>query len=361
MISKFSLSELILITVLPAAAMAQYGSITPDPFDQLESNVTQGALQDDQADLSDEDMTRALYLSLAPNINEFGRFADGGSDSNWYVGFNNAWIVKLPAAPPGNYLRAFIGAKIGRAKTKPNAARPWERSVIPGKIYMAVSQRPAFNAEQSFFLAETKDIPLEPHKSIYMPRAGASDWFWTEVQPNMISTTRSNYLIIWSPTRKFREATQSPILAALQQTSGSKGGVIRAWNNHSIEGVPPRREGGTLQVPINLKPALAIKLVPAKARGSVRVSGITSHALQDKIVVRFSATGTDIDLSWVEMSHDELEWARVSEYRRSPPRIFSIPRGKIPARGAYLRGKARDTLANEAASDHIYVVGEAIR
>src|SRR5687767_644090 len=58
------------------------------------------------------------YVSLAANINDFGRFADGGSDSNWYVGFNNAWIVKLPPAAPGKYSRVLVGAKLGRAKAR---------------------------------------------------------------------------------------------------------------------------------------------------------------------------------------------------------------------------------------------------
>ena len=67
------------------------------------------------------------YVSLIPNINDFTRFADGGHDANWYIGFNNAWIVRLPAAPQGDFTRAFIGAKIGRAKTRPNPERPWLR------------------------------------------------------------------------------------------------------------------------------------------------------------------------------------------------------------------------------------------
>ena len=90
------------------------------------------------------------YVALGPNLNDFDRFADGGPDANWYVGYNNAWIVRLPPAPAGDFPRAFIGAKIGRAKTRPNPKKPWLRELIPGKIYIGVSQNPWFSTEQSF-------------------------------------------------------------------------------------------------------------------------------------------------------------------------------------------------------------------
>src|SRR3989338_7794366 len=73
-----------------------------------------------------------IFVSLATNINDFGRFADSGPDENWYIGFNNAWIVELPPAPIGEYSRAFIGAKVGRAKTRPKrGGRFLEREVVP--------------------------------------------------------------------------------------------------------------------------------------------------------------------------------------------------------------------------------------
>ena len=95
------------------------------------------------------------YLTLAPTVHDYNRFADGGPDANWYVGFNNAWIVKLPPAPPGEFLHAFIGARVGRAKTRANPEKPWIRETIPGKVYMGLSQTPSWNSEQSYFLANT--------------------------------------------------------------------------------------------------------------------------------------------------------------------------------------------------------------
>src|SRR5581483_9462939 len=116
------------------------------------------------------------FVSLTPNINDYTRFADGGPDGNWYVGFNNAWIVRLPPAPTGDFTRAFIGARLGRAKTRARGGRGWDREAIPGKIYMAISQSPSFSSEQSFFLAETSDLPLEPDARAAVSGIGQSQW-----------------------------------------------------------------------------------------------------------------------------------------------------------------------------------------
>src|SRR5208282_1324933 len=101
------------------------------------------------------------YVTLAPTVHDYTRFADGGPDANWYIGFNNAWIVKLPAAPRGEFPHAFIGAKIGRAKTRPTPGKPWLRESLPGKVYIGISPTASWSSEQSFFLAETADVPAE--------------------------------------------------------------------------------------------------------------------------------------------------------------------------------------------------------
>ncbi|MFA6029977.1 MAG: hypothetical protein WC969_09000 [Elusimicrobiota bacterium] len=304
----------------------------------------------------EEVVRQPLVLSLAENINDFGRFADGGSDSNWFIGFNNAWIVKLPPAPPGDYARAFVGARIGRAKSQPLAERPWERTLVPGQVYMGVSQTPSYGTEKSFFLAETADIPAETDASVNMPGTGRSEWFWAEVPPGLVSFDRPNYLIIWSPTREFRDALHSPILAGLETPASAKGEETRAWNNHSIQGVPPRSEQDALQVPINnLRPALALKLVPAGLRGAVRLSAFSVRPSGEGWVARFSVEGRDIDAAWLEASQDELEWKRVTPLLRRPPYISTLAKGSLPARGAYLRAAARDFSAVENHSSSVYV------
>src|SRR5438552_1865059 len=60
-----------------------------------------------------------VFVAQIPNPNDYVLFANSGWDGNWYVGYNNGWVKKLPAVPNGNYARAYLGAKLGRMKTLP--------------------------------------------------------------------------------------------------------------------------------------------------------------------------------------------------------------------------------------------------
>lgn len=296
-------------------------------------------------------------ITLAPTIHDYGRFADGGPDDNWYVGFNNAWIVKLPPAPRGEFSRAFIGAKIGRAKTRPNVNKPWVRELIPGKIYMAVNQVPAFPNDRSFFLAETPDIPTEPDPQARVDGVGSGEWFWAEVPASMISFTSDNYLAIWSPTNWFTRASSAPILAAADIEDPTTARETRAWNNRAIMGVAPRSTSGSLQTPINnIAPALAIKLVPpAPDEPAVNVAEFAAARVGSKVIARFSAAGEDIAEGWVEASRDQLDWTRISRLQRKPPYVFSIPGAKAPVAGTWLRGAARD-VSGQVGYSEAYMV-----
>lgn len=299
------------------------------------------------------------YVALTPNINDFGRFADSGSDANWYVGFNNAWIVQLPQAPAGEYTRAFIGAKLGRAKTQAKSGRPWERESIHGKIYIAVSAIPAFTAEQSFFLTEASDIPLEPDPRAYINGTGQSQWFWAEVPVGMIDFQRPNYLIVWSPTEYLINASSSPILAAFEETSQDHGEGVRAWVNRSIQGVPPRRTTGTLETPIrHLAPALAIKLV-SNNRNPITTQDCATRRAGRGILFTFSVTAKNAEMAWVERSRDGLEWERVSRYLRQPPYAVTLPADIVGMQGSYLRATAMDLLGNASSCDGTFISNNA--
>lgn len=292
-----------------------------------------------------------IYLSLAPNINRFDRFANGGSDESWYIGFNNAWIVKLPPAPLGDFAHVFIGAKIGRAKTRPNPKKPWLRELIDGNVYMAISQTPSFSFEQESFLASAGDLPVEPDPQTYVEGVGEAQWFWHEVPMASVSFTRPNYLIIWSRSSYFTRASSSPILAAVSAEEAGIGSETRAWNNHSIMGVPPRSPGSSLETPLNsIYPALAIKLVPPND-GEVSVSGLSVTRSGKSGLVEFSAGGDDIIEAWVESSRDQLDWTPISKVRREPPYFFTLGPDKFPTPGNYLRGAARDADGNVGTSE----------
>jgi len=283
------------------------------------------------------------YVSLNPNINDFGRFSDGGDDANWYIGFNNSWIVKLPPAPIGEFTRAFIGAKIGRAKTRPNPNKPWLRETIPGKIYMAIAQTPSFTSEQSFFLADTSDIPLEADAQAHLEGVGSGEWFWAEVPMRLVSFSQPNYLIIWSPTEAFDKTATAPVLAAAAVEEASPR-ETRAWNNHSITGVPPRDPRGALETPLNtIVPALALRLSPPNT-SEISVSEFRFDRIGRKCLVRFSAWGENIAEAWVDRSRDGLDWEKASRLQRRQPFSFTFAPDRCPAPGAYLRGSVRDVL-----------------
>jgi hypothetical protein len=251
------------------------------------------------------------------------------------------------------FSRAYIGAKIGRAKTRPNPNKPWLREVIPGKIYMGINQTPSFTAQQSFFLAETKDMPLEPAPDAHIEGVGSGEWFWAEVPLSQVSFSRSNYLIIYSPTEAFMKTSSAPVLAAAAVDDGSR--ETRAWNNRSITGVPPRNPDSALETPINsISPALAIKLVPPSS-SEISVSEFLYEKYGKKCLVRFSAWGENVDQAWVEHSRDGLDWERVTRFQRKQPFDFTLPPDKCPPPGDYLRGAARDVLGTTASSDPFQV------
>ncbi|MHB2025567.1 MAG: hypothetical protein ACYCPQ_02835 [Elusimicrobiota bacterium] len=291
------------------------------------------------------DARMPTYLSAIANINDYYLFADGGPDSNWYIGFNNAWIVKLPPAPAGRFSRAFIGAKIGRAKTAPDPNAPWRRDVIAGKIYMAVSQTPGFSPDSAYFLADTKDCPREADPQSQVAQIGASRWFWAQVPLSRISFVSPNYLVIWSPSPALNSSQNSPILAADNEPGASCDGC--AWNNSSITGAPPRDQSQSLQTPLdNLFPALAIKLVPQSSGRPPVVSGLSVFPAGKNMIVRFLASGQDVSAAWIEISQDRLDWRRLGSIERHPPFIFTLKPDLSPRPGEYLRGAARDTFGN---------------
>lgn len=299
-------------------------------------------------------------VTLAPTVHGYNRFADGGPDANWYIGFNNAWIVKLPPAPAGEFSRAFIGAKIGRAKTRPVADKPWLRETIPGKVYAGISGSPAWSSEQSFFLAETRDIPAEADPQASVDGVGAGEWFWAEVPLSQVSFTGPNYLIVWSPTNYFNKASSAPILAATELSEPD--GETHAWLNRSIQGVPPRARGGALETPLNtLAPAIAIKLVPpGPDEPAVSIADLTVARAGKSVVARFSAAGEDVAEAWIEASRDQLEWQRVSRFQRRPPYSFILSGDKAPAPGTFLRGVARD-ISGAVGQSEAYMIPYAPR
>ena len=290
------------------------------------------------------------FVALHPDIHAFRAFADGGWDGNWYVGFNTCWIVKLPSAPAGNYARAYLGERLGRAKTRPRrGGATWDKDPIPGKVYMAISTFPAFSPAQSFYLADTADIPQEPDYENPNLEVGHGEWFWTEVPLKLLNFDGPNYLATWSNTETLISAASSPILGAAMDPSGSKASP-RAWLNSGIAGVPPRDQNAAIGVPVSFYlPSLAIKLVPANA-AILEVRGFSVAASTPAAFeARFALAGQDPELASVEASPDGMGWERVTPLLRHPPYSFLIPDDRFGrpyalSGAVYLRGAGQDAL-----------------
>src|ERR1700679_591845 len=60
-----------------------------------------------------------VFVATHSNPDDYAAFANSGWDGNWFVGYDNAWVQKLPPLPGGNYAHAYIGAKLGRMKMLP--------------------------------------------------------------------------------------------------------------------------------------------------------------------------------------------------------------------------------------------------
>ncbi len=292
------------------------------------------------------------YFSLVKDMSRFYLYANGGFNADWYVGYNNSWIVKLPPVPAGTYARAYMGAKLGRAKIL-SWPQGWDKTPIPGKIYMAVNQEPRFTSDNMYFLVDAADLPLEPLPNDSLEGVGSSKWFWAEIPLSRISADAPNYLALWSVSRYFMSSSSAPIIAAALSEDNEE----NVWLNRSIRGNPPSGED-VLETPISgIKPALAFKLVP-RNEYKVFIKGFMGEVGSGSILVSFSTVGEDIRAAWIEMSYDKFEWSRVSRYMFRAPYFYSFKREDLSKDMFYLRAAAVDGLENTGYSKEISIPAE---
>ncbi len=289
------------------------------------------------------------YFSAAKDIGRFYLYANGGFNADWYVGYNNSWIVKLPPVPSGAYAKAYIGAKLGRAKIM-SWPQGWDETPIPGKIYMAVNQEPKFSSDNMYFLTQAEDLPLEPLPNDSLDRVDSAQWFWAEVPLSHVSADKPNYLALWSSSRFFTASSSSPIVAAAFSDDKEE----NVWLNRSIRGNPPSGEG-VLETPISgIKPALAFKLVPANDY-KVFIKGFMGSVGAEEILVSFSAIGEDIRAAWLELSYDKFDWQRAGPYMFRAPYSRTLKRAELSTDMFYLRAAAVDGLENTGYSKEIAI------
>jgi hypothetical protein len=289
------------------------------------------------------------YISPVRDMSKFYLYGNGGFHADWYVGYNNAWIIKLPPIIADDYAKAFIGAKIGRAKIR-SYPKSSDKRIIPGKIYMGISPDSSFTTENMYFLIDSSDLPLEPLPGDYLEGINSAQWFWSEIPLSALSSDGPNYLAIWSTSRYFTKSSSSPIIAAALSDDKSE----NVWLNRSIRGNPPFGKK-TLEMPITgVKPAMTIKLIP-KNPYRVIIKGFRAEIGPEDMIVSFTAIGEDIHNVWLEISYDKFDWQRVTKFMFNPPYYHTFKNGELSEDMFYLRAAGVDALGNIGYSSEIII------
>jgi hypothetical protein len=307
-----------------------------------------------------------VHVTQVPNPNDYTLFANSGWDGNWYVGYNNGWIKKLPSIPKGNYAKAFIGAKLGRMKTLPPAGRPPEFHPIPGEIWMAIASTPAWKSADMIKVATTEEIPLEGSAEFAIEGTGESQWFWSEIPAKSINMSGDNFLCLWSTSAALISVSSSPVLAAAW---GGKD--ANTWLAKDVKGTPPSDPNTSLGSSFSyFQPAMGLKLIPAGPPHPIKVrilswqNGTADHP---KPILTASVDGDSIERSWVEYANpvksgDVIRgrWSRVGRAYWKAPFIFSLEQTKLPRGRVLLRVAAANIWEERGYSQHFEVEVSAI-
>ena len=248
------------------------------------------------------------YIADLPNIHEYELFANNGWTGNWYIGYDHCWIVKLPPVKTiKKFKKAFIGVKLGRAKTakqldaliqteidtlqkKLDGASPAEMKILPAEIeelkkkknsaenspiYISVSNDADFSDNKKYVAARNIEIPLEGDYTEALNNVGSARWFWKEVPLSSISQNSENFVAVWSDNALFTSAAYAPVIAAGWSEDGKY-----AYLSTDHFGKAPKN----LEKKISFfTPALCIKLVPEnnkELKVKIQKAGITKGALR---------------------------------------------------------------------------------
>lgn len=288
------------------------------------------------------------YISLVSDLNKYYLYANGGYHADWYVGYNNAWIVKFPAVDTTAYTKAFIGAKLGRAK---NISYPSSRNLNPrdSKIFVSISNSPKFSSK-AYVLCENSDIPLEPLDDESIDGVDSSKWFWTEIPIKSISTDSENYVAIWAESKDLKDSNSSPIIAAAYLKDNQE----NVWVSPSIKGSVVNVDN-ILEIPIsNIKPAVVIKLIPENDY-KVIIKNFNVQRDKNDYIFSWTVISADTQKSWLEISYDRIKWNRFSKYLFLPPYSYSFSPKELPNDFFYVRACALDNFENFDCSTHISI------
>lgn len=304
------------------------------------------------------------YLCALPNINNYDIFANAGWDGNWYVGYNVCWIKKLPAPQKLDYIKAFVGAKIGRAKTESVAGSPlWDKKPIKGDIYISLASTPAWRDNQKYLLAATDDIPLEGDFENALEGVGEARWFWTEVPLDGVNFEGPNFIALWSPTQYFVTRDTAPILCG---GWGVRNAEATTWLNDEITGSAPSDINKSLKTPISVfEPAIALKLVRRESIQQITI--VIADIYEDKSekhnkIISASIEGSQIERSWIEVTPiNKNAWKKLGRFLYNPPYIFTIVPAELPEGKIYVRVACEDIWSNTGYSRPVEMSVERVK
>lgn len=300
-----------------------------------------------------------LVLSPLANLNDFNLLANGGFDPGWRVGFDTAWVVQLPPAPAGKWKRAFLGAKLGRAKMERVPGRPpWEKRRIKGEIDVAVAGEPLWPHSRRFPLARVEDIPLEADPDNATDGVGEARWFWVEVPVKHVSLDGPNFVALFSPSASLEGADRAPVLAAGPRPGKDKS--VNAWMSAGRRGQPPLGTAEVFKTAVNTyAPAVALKLVPANDHAvevSLAEAPEEGWVATTPFLLSASVSGTDVSRAWVEVSTDTKVWTPAAAPVYTPPFAFTLKPAALPPGETWLRISAVDAWENADVSNERRVI-----
>lgn len=283
---------------------------------------------------SEVSSTTVFFWAVLPNPNDYTLFANGGWDGNWVVGFDSGWVVKLSSpSVSGNFSRAFLGARLGRAKVESEQSaegKPtgWKKPV-KGEINIAVSNAPNWKKSDVFLLTPAEDIPVEGDSELPLEETGESRWFWVEAPLSKINFAGDNYLAIWSPSPTLQN--NCPIIAggweipptARSWLVGDSQRPAQGWITSGFQGKIPQELTTAISV---YTPALAIKLIPEHLPDlKVNIESVVADSqIPNKFTFVTSIEGNDVAQAYLEISSDNKVWQRYGRGIYRAPFIFTL-------------------------------------
>jgi hypothetical protein len=270
------------------------------------------------------------------NPHEYTLFANGGWDGNWYVGYDTCWVRKLPALPAGNFERAYLGARVGRAKLQRTGKAYHDISPIPASLYIALSDTTTWKKEHTYPLVQAAQLPWEPSFEETLTGVGESDWFWTEVPLAALQSKRDLFIALGASTPGFVSVSSSPILAAAW---GNKSG--NTWIIRNLKGAPPEKSQAMDAISV-FDPAIVLKLIPKGPSRLLKVQlhGWTPGTVENPIsTILAHVSGDAVTRVWLEAqpAAKKTSWLPIGQALRKPPYRIPVPQTQLPLGRVRLR------------------------